>query len=90
MGSNVPPITPIFGRFFGLSADTSVSLMVGRVPTRRRAAGLLTVAIGDISEAPNDETQGDEDDRRDDRENPGQEEQGDFRLFRRQNNRAQH
>ena len=88
MGSNVPPITPIFGRFVTLSAVTSVARVIGRVPTRRRAAGFLAVAVGNVAEAPDDETQGDEDDSRDNRENPGREEQGDLRLFRRQNNRA--
>ena len=88
MGSNVPPITPIFGRFVALSAVTSFALVIGRVPARRRAAGLLAVAVGDVAEAPDDETQGDEDDSGDNRENPGGEEQGDLRLFRRQNNRA--
>ena len=88
MGSKVPPITPIFGRFVGLSAVTSLALVIGRVPTRRRAAGLLAVAVGNIAKAPDDETQGDEDDSGDNRENPGREEQGDLRLFRRQNNRA--
>ena len=88
MGSNVPPITPIFGRFIGLSVVTSLALVIGRVPTRRRAAGLLAVAVGNVAEAPDDEAKGDEDDSRDNRKNPGREEQGDLRLFRRQNNRA--
>lgn len=90
MGSNVPPITPIFGRFVTLFTITSPALVIGRVPTRRRAAGLLAVAVGNIAEAPDDETKGDKDDSRNHRENPGREEQGDFRLFSRQNMHAQH
>ena len=88
MGSNVPPITPIFGRLATLSTITSSALVIGRVPTCRRAAGLLAVTVGNIAEAPDDETEGDEDDSCDDREDPGRKEQGDLRLFSRQNNCA--
>jgi len=88
MGSKVPPITPIFGRFVTLSAITSLALVISGVPARRRAASLLAVTVGDIAEAPHDETESDEDGNRNEWENPGWEEQGNLRLFSRQNDRA--